>query len=70
MLSRLRRIFENEPKRKLLENPNGRPKLELDKDQILLWKYGAGKSNSEIARELGVSEGTIRNRLKEIGKGK
>lgn len=49
---------------KPLENADGRPKIKLDKDQILLWKL-AGKSNSEIARELGVSEGTIRNRLKE-----
>ncbi len=65
MLSRLRRLFKNEPKKKPFKNSNGRPKIELDKDQILLWKYGAGKSNSEIARELGVSEGTIRNRLKE-----
>lgn len=64
MLSRLRKIFKNEPNKKLLKNPNGRPKIELDKDQILLWKL-AGKSNSEIARKLGVSEGTIRNRLKE-----
>lgn len=64
MLSRLRRLFKNEPKKKPFKNSNGRPKIELDKDQILLWKL-AGKSNSEIARELGVSEGTIRNRLKE-----
>lgn len=64
MLSRLSKIFKNKPEKKFLKNPNGRPKIELDKAQILLWKL-AGKSNSEIARELGVSEGTIRNRLKE-----
>lgn len=59
--------YEIQIKKKInkpLKNLDGRPKIKLDKDQILLWKL-AGKSNSEIARELGVSEGTIRNRLKE-----
>jgi len=44
-----------------------KPKLNLDLDLIHQLKK-EGVSNREIARRLGVSEGTIRNRLKELDK--
>lgn len=46
-------------------NPNGRPKLTINELKLLHLKEG-GKSNREIARILGVSEATIRRRLKEL----
>jgi DNA invertase Pin-like site-specific DNA recombinase len=52
-------------KRKPLINPNGRPRAELDLNLILELKK-QGKSNREIARQLKVSEGTIRNRIKTL----
>jgi DNA-binding Lrp family transcriptional regulator len=52
-------------KSKPLINPNGRPRMELDFDLILRLKK-QGKSNREIARQLKVSEGTIRNRIKTL----
>lgn len=45
-------------------NPNGRPKVPINELKLLHLK-DAGKSNREIARILGVSEATIRRRLKE-----
>ena len=45
----------------------GKPKLNLDLNLIRQLK-SEGVSNREIARRLGVSEGTIRNRLKELDK--
>jgi len=45
-------------------NPNGRPKLIINELKLLHLK-DAGKSNREIARLFGVSEATIRRRLKE-----
>ena len=48
-------------------NPNGRPKIKLDMKKVLLLK-DVGKSNYEIAIIMGVSEATIRRRLKECDK--
>lgn len=45
-------------------NPNGRPKVPINELKLLHLK-DAGKSNREIARIFGVSEATIRRRLKE-----
>ena len=42
----------------------GRPRKEVDL-QILLHLKDVGKSNRETARMMGVSEATIRRRLKE-----
>lgn len=52
-------------KPKPLINPNGRPRAELDLNLILELKK-QGKTNREIARQLKVSEGTIRNRIKTL----
>lgn len=62
----LKRFFKNEKKEELWRggNPNGRPKLTIDEFKLLSLK-DAGKSNREIARLFGVSEATIRRRLKE-----
>ncbi|MDM5250987.1 MULTISPECIES: helix-turn-helix domain-containing protein [unclassified Lysinibacillus] len=46
-------------------NPNGRPKVAINELKLLHLK-DTGKSNREIARILGVSEATIRRRLKDI----
>ena len=46
-------------------NSNGRPKVAINELQLLHLK-DAGKSNREIARILGVSEATIRRRLKDL----
>jgi len=51
-------------KKKPLVNPNGRPKKDLDIYKILQMKCD-GFSNCEIGRKIGVSEGTVRNRLKK-----
>jgi transposase len=51
-------------KKRPLVNPNGRPKKDLDIYKILQMKCD-GLSNCEIGRKFGVSEGTIRNRLKK-----
>ena len=50
-------------KRVTFENPDGRPRKELDQEQIQSFKQ-QGKSNREIAKTLGCSESTIRNRLR------
>lgn len=51
-------------KRKVtFSNPEGRPPKQINLEQIQLMKQ-QGKSNREIARILGCSEGTIRRRLK------
>ena len=62
----LKRFFKNEKIEELWRggNPNGRPKLTINELKLLHLK-DAGKSNREIARILGVSEATIRRRLKE-----
>lgn len=52
-------------KGKPLKNPSGRPPKKLDLVHISVW-HRRGISNREIARRLGVSEGTIRSRLKQI----
>jgi DNA-binding CsgD family transcriptional regulator len=44
-------------------NPEGRPAKKIDLEQIQMMKQ-QGKSNREVARILGCSEGTIRSRLK------
>jgi len=49
-----------------LRNPNGRPRLVLNLAQIKY--FYRGMSIRTVARMLRVSEGTIRNRLKEIRK--
>lgn len=54
-------------KKRPLVNPNGRPKKDLDIYNILQLKCD-GLSNCEIARKIGVSEGTIRNRIKNYDK--
>lgn len=54
--------LKKKPKKKAVK-----PKLGLELDQILKMKE-EGISNREIARRLEVSEGTIRNRLKEVEK--
>ena len=46
-------------------NPNGRPKLVINELKLLHLK-DAGKSNREIARIPGISEATIRRRLKDL----
>lgn len=46
-------------------NPNGRPKVAINELKLLHLK-DTGKSNREIARILGVSEATIRRRLKGL----
>lgn len=51
---------------KKLENPDGRPRIELDNDLILKMKK-EGMSNTSIAKKLGVSNTTIKNRLYEMG---
>ena len=50
-------------KRVTFENRDGRPRKQLDREQIQLFKQ-QGKSNREIAKLMGCSEGTIRNRLR------
>jgi len=65
----LKRFFKNNKHEKNDEkwrggNPNGRPKLSINESKLLHLK-DAGKSNREIARVFGVSEATIRRRLKE-----
>lgn len=51
----------------IFSNPNGRPKIKIDMKKVLLLK-DVGKSNYEIAKIMGVSEATIRRRLKEYVK--
>jgi DNA-binding CsgD family transcriptional regulator len=62
----LKRFFKSEKKEEQWRggNPNGRPKLTINELKLLHLK-DAGKSNREIARLFGVSEATIRRRLKE-----
>ncbi len=63
----LKRFFKNNEKKDELwrgGNPHGRPKLTINELKLLHLK-DAGKSNREIARIFGVSEATIRRRLKE-----
>lgn len=58
------RLFKKAKKPKIFKNDDGRPKLYVDSEQIMELKQ-QGKSNREIARIFGCSEGTIRNRLSE-----
>lgn len=62
MVSRIKGIFKKK-EQKDFGNPNGRPQIPLDADKIADFKR-LGKSNREIAKLLGVSEATIRRRLK------
>ena len=64
MKSILQKFLRKEEKKPLI-NPNGRPKIELNLIRIKKM-HEIGKSNRQIAKKLGVSEKTIRNRLKEI----
>lgn len=64
MRSILQKFLGKEEKKPLI-NPNGRPKIELDL-RIIKKMHEIGKSNRQIAKKMGVSEKTIRNRLKEI----
>ena len=59
----LRKIGLIKPKK--LANPEGRPPKDLDLDTIYDLKK-KGVSNRQIAKQLGVSEGTIRTRIKQI----
>lgn len=54
-------------KSKPLVNSNGRPKLNVSADEIFVL-HCRGLSNCEIARKFGISEGTVRNRLKKVSK--
>lgn len=64
----LKRLLKKQTKKTKypLVNPNGRPRLEIDKGWLLLGKH-MGLSNKELARQIGCSDKTIRRRLKEYG---
>lgn len=63
IVSRITSLFKKESK-KTFGNPDGRPKIEISEKRLLYMK-DSGKSNREIAKIIGVSEATIRRRLKE-----
>lgn len=62
MVNRLRGIFRKKEE-KGFGNPDGRPQIQLNIEKIIIFKR-LGKSNREIAKLFGVSEATIRRRLK------
>lgn len=55
----------NIKKRKICENPNGGPRKDITIEEILDMKK-EGMSNRKIAKLKRVSEGTVRNRIKEF----
>lgn len=61
----MRRFFKKDKKPKTFSNNDGRPRLEFDFQKLADLKQ-QGKSNREIAKIFGCSEGTIRNRIREI----
>ncbi len=52
-------------RRVTFSNLEGRPSLQLDREYLQQLKE-EGFSNREIARNLNCSEGTVRNRIKQI----
>lgn len=63
-IKKLKRMMEEQRRQEILERAH-RPKMDIDLRMIEAMK--ADKlSNREIARRLHCSEGTVRNRLKEI----
>lgn len=59
------RLFKKDkPKSVTFENNEGRPKLNFDIKRVHFFKQ-QGKSNREIAKIIGCSEGTVRNRLRD-----
>lgn len=61
---KLEKIRKNETGDAVVKHAGGRPKKEIDVETLYRLK-AEGKSNCEIAERLGVSEFTVRNRLKE-----